>query len=1096
MIRLIHILFFLIFSSVLHASHGMGGEITYKCVGGNSFVFELIFYRDCNGAEINTSSENLRVWNHPTVSLIPLAYVSRQDISPVCTQVTGGPIALSCGTGTAGGNGAGAIERIIYRSAPIQLVGSPPAQGWIFTFENFSRSSSLTNIVSPTNYGITLSAKMYAIPGATGTSCSDSSPIFLQKPYFVSCAGSPYIYNMNAVDPDLDSLRIDFGIPYDRFPNGTYNPPSNPIPVPFENGFSYDSPTPDNNMHPSNVPAVINTSTGELTFTSFIAGNFVVKISVKSFRRGVLISEVEREMQLVVTSCSGSNAAPTIIAPFPGNSFETTVNAGSNVSFSITANDANPLQTGVGQTIYLDASGPMFGSNFTSTSGCDIAPCATLNASSPISGLMSVTADFNWQTTCNHLVNQYGIVADVVPYNFVFKLQDDYCSVPKVTYATVIINVVNPGVIQATKIKCIQTDPVTNDLTLQWEKVSNPQNSFIEYEIHSVQSGLIAKVADINQTSFNFIAINAKNDFYVAVRSGCGGNTLRNSDTVSNIYLNVVNPMNGTAILQWNKPRSQNNPSFGSHYKIYREYPKGNFVLLDSVDFSITNFKDTIDICKAYISYKVTLDGMGCAFTSNLSGDDFEDMLTPNIPFIYSAGIDTSNNHILLTWDENPQLDTYGYVIYTFDQNGILYELDTVWGRTNTLYSYPENLNNGPFSYSVAAFDSCFTTSVPVTYQTSAKGLVNHTMNATAVIYMCEQEADVSWNAYVGQTPLNYNVWAKLNGKWSLLAVTTNTSARVSVKQGKSYCIYVEANFSTGYSAFSSPTCFTVPNPGAPAFHYFKLATVSNDNIELYDYVDASVGVSEVKFERKKSNGDFEEIGTSVVTSNVVYFLDSDVDTERQQWEYRTKYVDSCGKDGTYANTNTTVFVTGTTDEYYMINNINWTPYLGFDGNVMEYHIFRGVNGDFDSNPIAIVPSTTLSYTDEVSTVESNGTICYRVEAREAINSYNFSETSRSNDFCFQYAPMIFVPNAFTPNGENPIFKPTLSNVSASNYSFFVMNRWGQIIFETNDPSVGWNGNISNTGILATNDVFLYVINFENEKKIKVNKRGFVTMVK
>jgi gliding motility-associated-like protein len=91
---------------------------------------------------------------------------------------------------------------------------------------------------------------------------------------------------------------------------------------------------------------------------------------------------------------------------------------------------------------------------------------------------------------------------------------------------------------------------------------------------------------------------------------------------------------------------------------------------------------------------------------------------------------------------------------------------------------------------------------------------------------------------------------------------------------------------------------------------------------------------------------------------------------------------------------------------------------------------------------------------------------------------------------------MIFVPNAFTPNGENPIFKPTLSNVSASNYSFFVMNRWGQIIFETNDPSVGWNGNISNTGILATNDVFLYVINFENEKKIKVNKRGFVTMVK
>ncbi len=79
----------------------MGGEITYSCVGSNQFVFELVFYRDCNGAEVNIVSENLRVWNHPSVQNINLLYVSREDISPFCTSVVGGPVPLECGIGSA-----------------------------------------------------------------------------------------------------------------------------------------------------------------------------------------------------------------------------------------------------------------------------------------------------------------------------------------------------------------------------------------------------------------------------------------------------------------------------------------------------------------------------------------------------------------------------------------------------------------------------------------------------------------------------------------------------------------------------------------------------------------------------------------------------------------------------------------------------------------------------------------------------------------------------------------------------------------------------------------------------------------------------------
>ena len=63
---------FLSFSLSFHASHVMGGEITWRCSGANTYEFQLVFYRDCNGAEVNIVSEDLRVWNHPILSSIIL----------------------------------------------------------------------------------------------------------------------------------------------------------------------------------------------------------------------------------------------------------------------------------------------------------------------------------------------------------------------------------------------------------------------------------------------------------------------------------------------------------------------------------------------------------------------------------------------------------------------------------------------------------------------------------------------------------------------------------------------------------------------------------------------------------------------------------------------------------------------------------------------------------------------------------------------------------------------------------------------------------------------------------------------------------------
>ena len=480
MIRVVLLVILSVFCLKANATHVMGGEITWTCTG-NGYVFQLVCYRDCNGVDVNPVSENLKIWNHPSVSTIPVLFVSRTDISPSCSPVAGSPNPLSCGSGPNAGNGVGAIEKIIYQSNPIILSGVPPAQGWIITYSNFSRNSSITNLSNPTNYGVTIRATMYAIPGATAGVCTDNSPKFLQDPYLVLCAGENYEYNMHPVDEDLDSVVTILAAPMDRIEGTTYNPPVDPDFVLYEPGFSITNPTPDASFNAGNVPLTLDSQNGHLSFRSFTIGGFVVKVIAQSYRNGVLIAEVEREMQLIVTSCPAANNAPVINGPFAGL-FETTVDAGTLVNFTLTATDAEFLQDGTPQSNYLIASGSQFGTNFTSTSGCDVAPCATLNQTPVITGVQGVSTNFSWQTDCAHLIDAYGNTDDEKTYTFVFRVQDNFCQIPKTTFKTVTVHVRNPGIIPATTINCISSQ-ANGDLNITWDPVLNPDNTFVDFEL-------------------------------------------------------------------------------------------------------------------------------------------------------------------------------------------------------------------------------------------------------------------------------------------------------------------------------------------------------------------------------------------------------------------------------------------------------------------------------------------------------------------------------------------------------------------------------------------------------------------------------------
>lgn len=89
----------------------------------------------------------------------------------------------------------------------------------------------------------------------------------------------------------------------------------------------------------------------------------------------------------------------------------------------------------------------------------------------------------------------------------------------------------------------------------------------------------------------------------------------------------------------------------------------------------------------------------------------------------------------------------------------------------------------------------------------------------------------------------------------------------------------------------------------------------------------------------------------------------------------------------------------------------------------------------------------------------------------------------------------IFVPNAFTPNGDgrNDVLYARPVGIREFRY-FAVFNRWGQRIFYTADPSVGWDGSTGGQYVNAA--TFVWMAAGIDYRGVLVERRGTVIVVK
>ncbi len=109
---------------------------------------------------------------------------------------------------------------------------------------------------------------------------------------------------------------------------------------------------------------------------------------------------------------------------------------------------------------------------------------------------------------------------------------------------------------------------------------------------------------------------------------------------------------------------------------------------------------------------------------------------------------------------------------------------------------------------------------------------------------------------------------------------------------------------------------------------------------------------------------------------------------------------------------------------------------------------------------------------------------------------------------CIEPDITVFIPSAFRPvSGANtaPCADPTIPECNDKFFVYaagfktievYVFNRWGQQVFSTMNPDIGWNGQVNNSGAECPQDVYIYQINATSFNDKKYTYSGSITLLR
>ena len=1021
-----------------NATHIVGGEIGYRCLGGNQYEITLRVFRDCFNANPTAlfddpgiigvyASNGLRLSN---ISLRPIGNDTLREgldscytsfINSVCVHTT------------------------VYKSV---ITLNPRVGGYHFVYQRCCRNTTISNIVNPTEAGATYDI---LLTEAAMQKCN-SSPVVNSWPPVYVCANQELNVNSAATDVNNDSIAYKLCAP---LVGGTLQRPQ-PIPPtapPFQ-PVIWLSPTYSlANVLGGNNPLTIDVNTGIMKGVPPVLGQFVVAVCLEEYDRSTknLLSVVRRDFQYNVVNCSVPQAtfeAPkevcvdsklTLKQSTPGAKSvewylgepgaEKLIAKGDSVNLTFTAAGKNRI------TLYYEK-----GTACQSTFSAVIDAIAIDVISTPLAGQNSVVCrgsnfevniqnkqvnrslTYDWQTNGNLVSGQGSSLATfkmdaptLITLNLSNALGCKSTLIFPVDIHASIQSNINTGVQLCRDVPTVTNENFNKNLSYNWLPKNGLSNPNIGNPVITLNSSQIYSVKITNPETKCDTTIS-----FSAIVKPFGADP--GIDSLSTVCYNVgkqINPkFNNTLIYSW------------SPAKGLSETTKGNptVILKESMSYTV-KIQNPASGCDTIITVRVEVSPMLPVVELDTTLD-----FCPGIPKRVNL---PESSLVTYLWSPSTGLDNVNVANPTFTlKNNQIYTVKITDPKTNCNLVWKVTAQVSPEATISAGRDTSLcnygpytltaTSSIPLSFQWSRlpdfsnilgnqASLKRDTLSrAENTFYLKASDAKgCFWRDTVvisafpveASMPDNYVVCKPVD-------LTTVTIKDNDPNQGLK-----------NYSWFPVNSLTTKPNEGPNAIYKINATTLVNVNFEN-------------KYGCKKT----------LETQLELIDLKVNVATDKETLIKGNNEI---------AN----ISVTGCNDCAYA-----WTPGTGLNAT--------------NTASVRATPQDTTIYKVVVSKKGCKEEKTIRIN----VDNVNCGE------------PNIFVPNAFTPNndGNNDVLK--VRGRWISKLQFVVYNRWGQEMFTTTDLNNGWNGVFKGNEVAP--DVYNYFLQVTCLDNKIFTKRGNTSLIK
>ena len=270
------------------ATHIVGGEIGYECLGNDQYRVTLTVYRDCYNGKVD--------FDDPASIGFFVDYLDSAVYELLIAAMTPDTLEIVLTDPCLEVPPDVCVDVLQYVDT-ISLPYEPG--GYTIVYQRCCRNKTLLNIANPLMTGASFVTTM---TGESMLQCN-SSPVFKNWPPVALCVDKLLDFDHSAHDAEGDSVVYSLCTPYLGAAHSSVGiPDPQPPEKPITTNITWITPYDETNML-GGVPLTIDPVTGQLTAIPNTLGQFVVGVCMTEYRNGIVLSETKRDFQFNVSDC-------------------------------------------------------------------------------------------------------------------------------------------------------------------------------------------------------------------------------------------------------------------------------------------------------------------------------------------------------------------------------------------------------------------------------------------------------------------------------------------------------------------------------------------------------------------------------------------------------------------------------------------------------------------------------------------------------------------------------------------------------------------------------------------------------------------------